>query len=75
MDKLIEKHDINCQKMHCVDAKKEHANITKEVAIGFADWLQKDYVGLTNPPRWSHDTDSRKDGTTSELFAIYLESL
>ena len=71
MDKLMKRHSEIKTDVY----GNLHANITAKVSIGFAEWLCNDYVGLQNPNRWRHDTDSRKSGTTQELFNLYLTTL
>lgn len=77
MDKLIEKH------LKHIDGYAptifEHANITKEVACGFAEWLDTENHCRTfskekNTWQWI-SVNKQPDITTSELFDLYIKSL
>jgi len=70
---------INKQSME--EVAKECANITKEIAIGFADWIANNWYFNGRPGCWgSHEKDSRKEpkyliDSTEELFTEYLKTL
>lgn len=85
MDKLIEKHLYTELLEPFETSAEKHANITKEIAIGFAEWLMDEgyYNRITN--NLGSFRESSKHGhlpfnkrprfTISELFDIYIKSL
>lgn len=82
MDKLIDKIKGNGKTIYLLndDEINELANITKEVAIGFAEFLLADFeMGVFEDGRdedlcWVLGGTNQKS-TTPELFDIYLESI
>lgn len=99
MDKLIEKFDMvvkiidvdhvdghKLKNVNVIVYEEQCANITKEIAIGFSEWMRKEI----NQDRLRH-YDPAENGkwaywkiggggyadqlTTSELFDLYIKSL
>lgn len=81
MDKLIKKHRINqCNECRGYGIELDHANITKEVACGFAEFLLADFEmsvfedGRDEDLCWVLGGTNQKS-TTTELFDLYIKSL
>lgn len=62
MNKLEERHYLLTNQQNCVIEAKAHAAITKEVAIGFLNWLDD-------------QTIQTKQHTDEELFEMYINTL
>ena len=81
MDKLIEKHSINqCYECGGNGIEVNHANITKEVACGFAEWLMlncdKEFINTEWMYFYRSENSMIAELTpTSELFDLYIKSL
>ena len=90
MDKLMEKHRTIyiCEGLgvNKSDSIQFHANITAEIAIGFAEWLEKGYWCKSTDTRFpqsyglwynttSPDIDRKECKMTEELFTIYINQL
>lgn len=70
MDKLKERHSFIKTDIY----GEQHANITKEIACGFAEWTKLKGWKLSGV-KWFKEFSSDHDYTTSELFDLYLKSL
>ena len=75
MEKLIEKH-LSIELLEPFETSAEqHANITAETAMGFAEWLRNDWRPLApNKNDWTHNK-TKDIVKTSELFTIYINQL
>jgi len=80
MDKLIEKHlNVTDMSFYPLEQAEKYANITKDIACGFAEWCWKS--GWCRSSKWdgiiywfNHSVSSQSI-PSSELFDLYLKSL
>ena len=71
MNKLEERHsEVDSQyysKLCCVTSSKDHATITKEIAIGFKDWADLNTKGWVKSEYFGKSDE--------QLFEMYINTL
>ena len=76
MKEIIELHEMQCRECGGKETATIHANITKEVAIGFKTWFDNSLwiYGYANNDM-NKNLETGYELTTSELFDLYIKSL